>query len=161
MAFAPLALLPASALKLLKEVARHLLRRPVIGICAAAHTDDGRWLLIRRADTGTWGLPGGTLEWGETLTTAIARELLEEAGVSDATFERVTGIYSHPDRDPRFHAVTIVVAMRVGGEKQAPDNPLEIREARFFHENDLPKDMAMSTGDMLDAARRGGAVELE
>lgn len=53
----------------------------MLGIAAAAQTEDGRWLLIRRGDTGQWALPGGTLEWGETLREAIVRELAEEAGV--------------------------------------------------------------------------------
>src|SRR3954462_15857934 len=97
---APLSMLPRSVLGLMKEVARHLLRRPVVGICAAARIADGRWLLIRRGDTGTWAMPGGTLEWGETLRTALARELDEEAGVTSAAIERVVGVYSRPDRDP-------------------------------------------------------------
>jgi 8-oxo-dGTP diphosphatase len=144
-----------------KEVARHLLRRPVVGIAAAARTADGRWLLIRRADTGTWALPGGTLEWGETLRTALERELEEEAGVTGSRLERVVGIYSRPDRDPRFHAVTIVVEVEVDAPSRAPKNPLEIREARLFAEEDLPGELAMEMTDMLAAARRGGEVELE
>ena len=68
-------------IKILREATRHILRRPVLGIAAAAQTEDGRWLLIRRGDTGQWALPGGTLEWGETLREAIVRELAEEAGV--------------------------------------------------------------------------------
>src|ERR1043166_3419659 len=90
------------ALTILKEAARHVLRHPVVGIAAAARTDDGRWLLIRRADTGTWALPGGTLEWGETLRIGLARELEEEAGVTSYELRRVVGVYSRPDRDPRF-----------------------------------------------------------
>ena len=72
---------PRGVLAIVKEATRHLLRRPVVGIAAAARTDDGRWLLVRRADVGQWALPGGTLEWGETLRASIVRELAEEAGV--------------------------------------------------------------------------------
>lgn len=161
MPIAPLSMLPRSALGLLKEVARHLLRRPVVGIAAAAHTEDGRWLLIRRADTGTWALPGGTLEWGETLRTSLARELEEEAGVTRVEFERVVGVYSRPDRDPRFHAVTIVVTAKIAAPEKPPMNPLEIREARLFREDELPEGMAMQMDDFLAAARRGDAAELE
>ena len=161
MRLAPLALLPRGALDLMKEVARHLLRRPVVGVAAAARTRDGRWLLIRRADTGTWALPGGTLEWGETLRVALERELREEAGVTACEIGHVTGAYSRPDRDPRFHAVTIVVACTVEPPSRPPSNPLEIREARLFDESDLPADLAMGMRDMLDAARKGGPPELE
>jgi 8-oxo-dGTP diphosphatase len=142
----------------LKEVARHLLRRPVVGLAVAGRTTDGRWLLIRRGDTGTWALPGGTVEWGETLRTTFARELLEEAGVERAEIGRVVGVFSRPDRDPRFHAVTIVVTARVDPPSRPPMNPLEIREARLFDERDLPADLAMSMQDYVDAARRDDVV---
>ncbi len=161
MSLGPLSLLPQSVLALAKEVGRHLLRRPVVGLAVAAHTADGRWLLIRRADTGTWALPGGTLEWGETLRSTFDRELDEEAGVTSATFERVVGVYSRPDRDPRFHAVTVVVRARIDEPTGSPHNPLEIREARLFREDELPSNLAMQMDDMLAAARAGGDVELE
>ena len=153
--------LPKGALLLMKEVARHLLRRPVIGICAAARTADGRWLLIRRADTGTWAMPGGTLEWGETLRDSLARELLEEAGVERASIGTIVGVYSRPDRDPRFHAVTIVVRCEVDEPARPPENPLEIREARLFADDALPPELAMDMRDMLDAARSEVAAVLE
>ena len=160
MRFAPLAL-PKGALTILKEVARHLLRRPVVGIAAAGRTTDGRWLFIRRADTGTWALPGGTLEWGETLRVGLARELVEEAGVERAEIVRIVGVYSRPDRDPRFHAVTIVVECSIDAPVRPPVNPLEIREVGLFAEADLPKDLAMGMSDMMRDALRGEAAKVE
>ena len=153
--------LPKSVLVLAKEAARHLLRRPVVGVCAAGHTDDDRWLFIKRGDTGTWALPGGTLEWGETLRVGLARELLEEAGVAHAEVERVVGVYSRPDRDPRFHAVTVVVTARIEPPSRAPSNPLEIREARLFSRADIPRGMTMGMDDFIEAALRGGEAEFE
>src|SRR3954471_7589475 len=161
MNFAPLVLFPKAVLGILEACARPPPRRPVVGIAAAAHTDDGRWLLIRRADTGTWALPGGTLEWGETLRVGLARELDEEAGVTDATVERVVGVYSRPDRDPRFHAVTIVVTAKIAPPTKGPINSLEIREARLFLPLELPAELAMGMDDFLAAARRDGDVVLE
>jgi len=161
MNLAPLARLPKGALTLMKEVARHLLRRPVVGIAAAARTPDGRWLLIRRADTGTWALPGGTLEWGEVLREAIVRELEEEAGVTECRIVRVVGVFSRPDRDPRFHAVTIVVECEVAPPVKKPVNPVEIREVGLFSAESAPKDLALGMRDMFEAAVRGGAATLE
>src|SRR5271163_294221 len=97
----------------MKEAARILLRRPIVGIAAAAKTPDGKWVLIRRADTGTWALPGGTLEWGETLREGLRREMEEEVGIAGVVPERLVGVFSGVDRDPRFHAVTVVVTCRV------------------------------------------------
>ena len=153
--------IPAGAFVLIKEVARHLLRRPVVGIAAAARTADGRWLLIRRADVGQWALPGGTLEWGETLRTSIVRELAEEAGVERCTVGRLVGVYSRPDRDPRMHGVTVVVECTNDAPTREPMNPLEIVEARLFRPSDLPATLAMGMRDMLDAAVRGDEPVVE
>jgi 8-oxo-dGTP diphosphatase len=153
--------IPAAAFALVKEAARHLLRRPIIGIAAAARTADGRWLLIRRADMGQWALAGGTLEWGETLRTTIARELAEEAGVDRCEIVRVVGVYSRPDRDPRFHGVTVVVECAIDPPVRSPQNPLEITEARLFLPSEIPATLAMGMEDMLGAALRGGPVVLE
>lgn len=161
MSLAPLSILPKAAVGILKEILRHVLRRPVVGLAVAGRTDDGRWLLIRRGDTGTWAFPGGTVEWGETLSQTFVRELLEEAGVEKAEMGRVVGVFSRPDRDPRFHAVTIVVTARVDRPVRPPMNSLEIREARLFTEAELPSELAMTMNDYLDAARSDGPVVFE
>jgi 8-oxo-dGTP diphosphatase len=160
--FAPLAWLPAGAIGILREVARHLLKRPVVGIAAVARTGDGRVLLVRRGDTGTWALPGGTLEWGELLHEALPREIVEETGARVVGIGTVTGVYSRPDRDPRFHAVTICVNAEVAEPIAGPKNQVEIREARLFPCDALPAEMAMGMRDMLDHALEGsGRVVLE
>ena len=134
---------------LLREATRHLLRHPVVGIAAAARTEDGRWLLIRRRDTGGWALPGGTLEWGETLSAAVTRELFEEAGVELIGSCELFSVYSSPERDYRFHAVTILVTALVSEPRRAPHNPLEIAEVRLFEPSDLPPALSMGMTDML------------
>jgi 8-oxo-dGTP diphosphatase len=159
--FGPLKSLPPAVLGILREAARLVLRRPVVGVALAPRAPDGRWVLIRRADTGTWALPGGTLEWGETIRELIPRELLEEAGVRVTSVGRLVGVFSRPDRDVRFHGVTIVIACEVELPSQAPMNPLEIREVGLFTDAELPPEMAMGTGDMLDAARLNGAPIIE
>jgi 8-oxo-dGTP diphosphatase len=143
---------PKGVFALIKEVARHLLRRPVIGVVAAARTPDGRWLLVRRADVDQWALAGGTLEWGETLRASIARELAEEAGVERCEVIRLVGVFSRPDRDPRFHSVTVVLECNVDPPVRPPSNPLEITEVGLFSTAALPRVLAMGMQDMLDAA---------
>jgi 8-oxo-dGTP diphosphatase len=137
---------------LVREATRHVLRHPVVGVAAAAHTEDGRWLLIRRRDTGGWALPGGTLEWGETVSQGIARELDEEAGVELLGPSELCGVYSNPERDYRFHAVTILVTARVSEPRHAPRNPLEIAEVRLFERAELPATLSMGMTDMLRSA---------
>jgi 8-oxo-dGTP diphosphatase len=146
--------IPVGVFRIGKEVLRHLLRRPVVGIAAAARTPDGRWLLIRRSDTGAWALPGGTLEWGETLKSALERELKEETGAPLRALGRLVGVYSGFERDPRFHAVTIVVEASVG-LPGAAENPAEIVEVRAFSEAELPRELSHGMTDMLEDARAG------
>lgn len=156
-----LRLFPKAAYGIVHEVTRHILRRPVVGIAAIARTDDGRYLLVRRGDNGEWCPPGGTLEWGETLARALGRELEEEAGVTRYELRRVLGAWSDPQRDVRFHAVTIAVEVRVDPPVKAPMNQLEIREARLFREEELPERLAFGFEDVLDVARRGRDAVLE
>ncbi len=152
---------PKAAYGIVHEATRHLLKRPVVGIVAAARTADGRWLLVRRGDTGEWCLPGGTLEWGETLRTALDRELEEEAGVERVEVVRVLGAFSAPWRDVRFHAVTIAVETRVDPPVKPPKNPLEIREAKLFADDALPAELAFGLQDIVAVARRPGETVLE
>jgi 8-oxo-dGTP diphosphatase len=145
--------IPRGVWTIVKEVARHVLRRPVVGIVAAARTADGRWLLVRRTDTGEWALPGGTLEWGETLRSAVAREVREEAGVDEVELGELIGVYSDPSRDARFHAVTVLVSAKVAAPVRPPVNSLEIAEVRLFETDELPTRLAHGLSDMLNDAR--------
>jgi ADP-ribose pyrophosphatase YjhB (NUDIX family) len=54
-----------------------------------------RLLLQQRSDGGQWGLPGGSVEIGESVTDAIAREVREETGLTVVP-RRLVGIYSDP-----------------------------------------------------------------
>ncbi|HEY3595800.1 MAG TPA: NUDIX domain-containing protein [Polyangiaceae bacterium] len=146
--------LPPAVLGIMREAMRLILRRPVVGVAVAARVPDGRWVLIRRGDTGTWALPGGTLEWGETFRELIPRELREEAGVEVRRIGKLVGVFSRPDRDMRFHGVTVVVTCEVDPPSRPPMNHLEIEEVGLFTDAELPGELAMSTGDMLAAARQ-------
>lgn len=147
--------IPKGLLTIAKEILRHILNRPVVGVCLVARTADGRVLLIRRADTGDWALPGGTLEWGETLRECAKRELYEEAGVTAVELGELSGVYSDLERDPRFHAVTVVVLATIEAPERPPQNPVEILEARLFHPRDLPPGLSHGGSAMLDGALRG------
>ncbi|HEX7127908.1 MAG TPA: NUDIX domain-containing protein [Thermodesulfobacteriota bacterium] len=60
----------------------------------------GRILLQRRSDNGRWGLPGGGVEVGESVSAAAVREVREETGL-DVEVIRLIGLYS----DPAFQVV--------------------------------------------------------
>jgi 8-oxo-dGTP diphosphatase len=150
--------LPKSAYGIVHELTRHILKRPVVGIAAVARTPEGRIVLVRRADNGMWCLPGGTLEWGETLVTGLARELEEEAGITQHSVVRVLGAWSDPMRDARFHAVTIAVLCEVDPPAKPPKNPLEIREIKAFAPSELPEKLSFGMEDVLSAAQSDRTV---
>ncbi len=64
------------------------------GVSAIILTAEGL-LLQRRADNGLWGLPGGGVEPGESVTEALVREVREETGL-EVTPLRLIGVYSAP-----------------------------------------------------------------
>jgi 8-oxo-dGTP diphosphatase len=95
--------------------------------------------LIRRLKDpfrGSYALPGGFLNYGETLEECVVREVLEETGLKTRILELV-GVYSAPDRDPRGHFVTAVYHLEpVGGSLKAGD---DAKDAQWVPLDRLPK----------------------
>ena len=89
----------------------------------------GGVLLIRRGTDpyeGMWALPGGFVEVGETVENAAVREAKEETNL-DVELERLVGVYSEPDRDPRGHNVSVTFLARItGGDPQAATDADEV-----------------------------------
>ncbi len=83
---------------------------------------DGKILLIhRRNPPHGWALPGGFVEYGETVEDAARREMKEETGL-DLQDLRQFRVYSDPGRDPRGHVVSVVFAARGVGKPEAGDD---------------------------------------
>ncbi len=121
---------------------------PIVGVGAVV-INNRQVLLVRRANEpnrGQWSIPGGTVELGETLAQAAAREVREECGVEIepgdvlATFDLIR-------RDPsgrlQYHYVLIDLAARyVSGEPMAGTDALEVRwveEAQFDQLDIIPR----------------------
>jgi len=98
---------------------------------------DGAIALIKRRDDGCWALPGGLVDWGEEIERAAMRELKEETGLTLVRIERLVGVYSKPERDPRMHSVCIVVAAQVEGSVLIED-VLEVETVQNFNVADIP-----------------------
>lgn len=90
--------------------------QPALAVDAVVFDAKGRLLLIRRGNApfkGRHALPGGFVEYGETVEAAARRELKEETGVIPIS-QHLVGVYSHPKRDPRGHTVSVAFLMTVG-----------------------------------------------
>lgn len=67
----------------------------VVAASAVVTDSDGRVLLLRRADSGNWALPGGAMELGESLPDCAVREVREETGL-DIEITGLVGTYTDP-----------------------------------------------------------------
>lgn len=111
---------------------------------AAIIDEDGRILLIRRADNGLWAMPGGGFEVGETPAEGAVREALEETGVHCQPVALV-GVFDSRlcGTVSRHHLYQFVFLCRPeeGVEPVAPSHANEIRTMSWFAEGDLPVDV--------------------
>jgi 8-oxo-dGTP diphosphatase len=115
--------------------------RPIVGI-GGAIVEHGRVVLIKRRYeplAGQWSLPGGTLELGETLEAAVAREMLEETGL-EVDVGPVVDVFDRilldPEERVRYHFVLIDYLCRsVGGALRAGS---DVADAVFVSPAELP-----------------------
>jgi ADP-ribose pyrophosphatase YjhB (NUDIX family) len=113
----------------------------------AAILDDSRVLLVRHTYRPGWHFPGGGVERGEKLESAVAREVFEETGIVLAGPVRLFGIYSHFDAYPGDHVVLFLVDS--WRRERVPEPNSEIAEHGFFARDQLPSSMSPGTSRRL------------
>ena len=83
---------------------------PSLTVDIFIYNENHEFILIQRKNPpfeGSWALPGGFVDYGETTEDAAIREAKEETSIDIESVE-LFGVYSEPDRDPRRHTVSIV-----------------------------------------------------
>ena len=109
-------------------------------------------LLIQGERYGTWSLPGGLVERGETVVQAAMREVYEETGL-EVQCTRLVGVYSRPHwRDDGYHVI-VLAAEPAGGVLQ-PDAD-ETVDVRYFDPDALPESLAPMLRLQIQAAVAG------
>jgi 8-oxo-dGTP diphosphatase len=101
---------------------------PTVDIIIEITDDQGRpgIILIKRRDPPPgWALPGGFVDYGESLEMAAVREAKEETSL-DVTLLYQMHSYSDPKRDPRKHTITTVFVATATGIPRAEDDALEL-----------------------------------
>ncbi len=91
-------------------------------------------LIYRKNPPYGWALPGGFVDYGETLEFAAIREAKEETNL-DIEISYLLGCYSDPERDPRFHTITTVFVAKGKGEPKAKD---DAKIVRLFDLKEIP-----------------------
>ncbi len=113
----------------------------------------GGIILIKRKNPPEgWALPGGFVDYGESLEFAATREAKEETGL-DIELQRQFHTYSDPKRDPRQHTVTTVFIAKARGKAVAGDDAKEIGT---FNKDNLPAQIAFDHRDILNDYFSGG-----
>lgn len=120
-------------------------RALTLGVRGIVIDAEDRILLVRHTYTTGWNLPGGGVEFGESLEQSLARELDEEGGVILEGAPELVGIYDNRAIFPGDHVAIYVVRRWRRARVPAPN--MEIAETAFFHPDALPS-------DIVPAARR-------
>jgi 8-oxo-dGTP diphosphatase len=114
---------------------------PTVDIIIEIEREDGRpgiVLVERKFPPFGWALPGGFVEYGESLEEAAVREAKEETSLDIKLVEQFH-TYSDPGRDPRFHTITTVYIATAQGRPRAQD---DARDIGIFTEEDRPRPLA-------------------
>lgn len=122
-------------------------RNPVPTVDIIIVTEKDSVVLIRRKNPPEgWAIPGGFVDYGETLETAAVREAKEETEL-DVSLVRQFHTYSDPARDPRQHTISTVFIATAEGVPRGAD---DAAEAVVFHRDALPSPLVFDHAEILE-----------
>lgn len=120
-------------------------RNPVPTVDIIIEHGGGVVLIERKNDPQGWALPGGFVDYGESLEDAAVREALEETSLK-VRLKCQLHAYSDPSRDLRKHTITVVFVAEGEGALEAKD---DARGAGVFTEATLPAFIAFDHAKIL------------
>jgi len=110
---------------------------PVPTVDIIIEIEGGIVLIERKFEPKGWALPGGFVDYGESLENAAIREAFEETSIKIVEL-KLLGCYSDPARDKRQHNISTVYVAKGSGLPEAGDDAVN---ARLFQTDNLPKDL--------------------
>ena len=119
---------------------------PTVDIIIETGKQKGGIVLIKRKNPPFgWALPGGFVDYGESLESAAKREAEEETSLKVELLYQL-GAYSDPSRDPRHHTISVVFVGRATGMPKAADDAIDVG---IFDRHSLPNPMAFDHKEIL------------
>jgi ADP-ribose pyrophosphatase YjhB (NUDIX family) len=128
-------------------------KNPVPTVDIIIHVNGSRKTVVlikRKNPPYGWALPGGFVDYGETLENAAVREAKEETNL---TVELISQFhtYSDPSRDTRLHTITTVYSAEAEGFPEGMD---DAEEAKIFDIDNLPDEMAFDHKEIIDEYKK-------
>jgi len=120
-------------------------RNPFPTVDIIIEIDDGIVLIERKNPPPGWALPGGFVDYGESVERAAVREAKEETCLDVRLIDQFY-TYSDPRRDPRHHTLAVVFIARAQGTPRGAD---DARTAKIFFESSLPTPLAFDHATIL------------
>ncbi len=115
------------------------------GLSRSKIEEGGIVLINRKNFPFGWALPGGFIDYGESLESAALREAKEETSLNVELLYQL-GTYSDPARDPRHHTISVVFVAKATGAPKAADDAKDIG---IFYRDSLPGSLAFDHGKIL------------
>jgi len=110
-------------------------KNPVPTVDIIIELPTGIVLIERKNEPLGWAIPGGFVDYGESLEAAAVREAKEETGLT-VTLKKQLGSYSDPSRDLRLHTISCVFIATAQGIPTGMD---DAKQAAVFTKETLPK----------------------
>ena len=120
-------------------------RTPVPTVDIIIEQDGCIVLVERKNEPFGWALPGGFVDYGETVEDAARREAMEETGL-DLEDLALFGVYSDPARDPRQHNLSITFTARGSGRLAAGDDAANVK---LFAPGNLPAQLCFDHAEII------------
>jgi len=120
-------------------------RNPLPTVDIIIEVEGGIVLIERKNPPFGWAIPGGFVDYGESVEACARREAREETGL-DVRLTDLLYVYSRPDRDPRHHTLTTVFLATAEGQPVAAD---DAQSAGVFGQPTLPEPIVFDHASIL------------
>ena len=131
----------------------HTYKKPSVTTDIIILNENKEVVLIKRKNDpykDFWAIPGGFIDYGETVENAAIREAKEETNI-DVELKNICGVYSDLNRDPRGHTISIVYIGQGNVEKMKASS--DAKDIKFFSFDEVEKiDLAFDHSKILKNA---------